>query len=194
MGGWGSGGSWGFGKRKCEEALRLDIRSIKRRDCLIPGKRFTWQWTWHDNTQSSIGIKVHNRYVILNYTHQGEPVKQQIPFEWTPCHYGGKRAWWRCPHCGRRCALLHAPGKYFSCRVCHGLVYRTTCESAHERKFTKANNLRVKIGADAGAFNRLSYEKPKYMHWKTWDRIMGEIRELEHQALMEVGRMMGMNV
>jgi hypothetical protein len=28
--------------------------------------------------------------------------------DWTPCHFGGERAWWRCPAvgCGRRVALL----------------------------------------------------------------------------------------
>ena len=194
MGGWGSGGSWGFGKRKCEEALRLDIRSIKRRDCLIPGKRFSWQWLTRGEVRSSIGIKVHDHHVVLNYSHQKEPVEQQILFEWTPCNYGGERAWWRCPHCGKRCAVLYGAGKYFSCRACQGLVYTSTCETARDRKFRRANDLRYKIGAEAGSLNRLPIFKPKGMHQKTWDKIRWEIQELEHQGWMEMGRMMGMNV
>ena len=193
MGGWGSGASWGYGKRICEDALRLDIRKIKRRDCLNPGNQFSWQWTFRDS-KSSIGIKVHDQHVVLNYIHKKEPVEQQIPLDWTSCHCGGKRSWWRCPHCGRRCAVLYSAGKYFSCRACQGLVYTSTCETARDRKFRRANELRQKIGAKLGSLNRLPMFKPKGMHQNTWDRIMLEIRTLEHQGFMDIDRMMGLNI
>jgi len=181
MGGWGSGGSWGFGKRKCEDALPLDVRKLKRKGCLIPGRSFSWQWSVGGNVHSTIGFKVYEQHVTLNYNHRKEPVEQQILFEWTPCNYGGERAWWRCPR-GRRCAVVYGAGKLFSCRVCYSLAYSSTCETGRDRKFRRANELRRKIGAKAKSLNRLPIFKPKGMHQKTWDRIIFEIKILEHQG------------
>lgn len=55
-------------------------------------------------------------------------------------------------------------------------------------------NLEKKIGAKQGCLNPLPIFKPKGMHQKTWDRIRSEIQVLEHQGLMRIGQMMGMNV
>ncbi len=191
MGGWGSGSSWGYGKKKCEDALPLDIRKINRSGSFFSGSWFSWQWLRGGNVHSSIGIRVHEHHVVLKYTHRKEPVEQQIPFDWTPCNYGGERVWWRCPNCGRRCAVVYGAGKLFSCRVCYGLAYTSTCETSRDRKFRKAGELRRKIGAKQGSANALPIFKPKGMHQKTWDRIRREIHELEYQGWMDIDRMMG---
>jgi hypothetical protein len=40
---------------------------------------------------------------------------------------GGRRGWWRCPACGRRCGVLLTPSleRPFWCRLCWGAVYRS---------------------------------------------------------------------
>ena len=40
--------------------------------------------------------------------------------DWTPCHFGGERPWFRCPAmgCGRRVAILYG-GRIFACRHCY---------------------------------------------------------------------------
>ncbi|WP_459918681.1 hypothetical protein [Desulfocicer niacini] len=197
MGGWGSGSrsNRGYGKRKCEDALPLDIRRLHRADCLIPGKFFSWCWSIGGREYASIGAEAREDHVLLKYTHRkSESVEQKIPLDWTPCNYGGKRPWWRCPHCGRRCAVIYGAGKHFSCRVCYGLAYTSTCETDRDRLFSKADKLWKKIGAKQGAANPLPIFKPKGMHQKTWDRIRREIQTLEHQGWMDTGQMMGMEV
>jgi hypothetical protein len=53
----------------------------------------------------------------------------------TPCHMGGLRWWFVCPlvkngvACGRRVRKLYLSGRYFGCRHCHGLTYRSRQES-----------------------------------------------------------------
>jgi len=55
-----------------------------------------------------------------------------VNLETTPCYFGGKRWWFKCPNnrCGRRCRILYnAPGSdYFLCRICQNLTYRSQQE------------------------------------------------------------------
>ena len=62
-----------------------------------------------------------------------EEVSEPIPLETTPVHFGGVRWWGRCPlvingrPCGRRVLKLYLPpgARYFGCRACHRLTYRS---------------------------------------------------------------------
>ena len=190
MGGCGSGSYLRIGsKRTAENSLPLDIRKLKRQDCLIPGRWFSWQWSIGGNVHSSIGANVHEDYLLLQYTHKKtEGIKQRIYFDWTQCNYGGKRIWFCCPHCGRRCAVIYGCGKYFACRVCCNLTYDICNETHTDRRASKANKLRKLIGAKPGAFNHLPIFKPKGMHQKTWERIRFRIQSLEGIIFMDMGK------
>ncbi len=194
MGGWGSGSYYRMTstKRTAESSLPLDIRELKRQGFIFPGSTITSTWSTGGNVHSSIGATVHEDYFLLQYTHKKtENVKQRIYFDWTPCNYGGKRMWFKCPDCSRRCAVIYSKGKYFSCRLCCNLTYDSCNETPRDRRFSKANKLRKLIGADAGAFNSLPYFKPKGMHQVTWERIRNKIQYLEHIGIMCLGRMLG---
>ena len=56
---------------------------------------------------------------------------QSVALESTPLHFGGRRWWFKCPGCGRRCATLHKPlgRSAFACRLCCNLTYRSSLES-----------------------------------------------------------------
>jgi hypothetical protein len=45
----------------------------------------------------------------------------------SPQHFGGRRWWWQCPACSRRCQVLLSPsaGDQFACRKCWKAVYMT---------------------------------------------------------------------
>jgi hypothetical protein len=190
MGGWGSGSFLRLSsKGTAESSLPLDIRKFKREGCLTPGRWFSWQWSTGGNIHSSIGTTVHEDYLLLQYTHKKtEDVKQRIYFEWTGCNYGGKRIWFSCPFCGRRCAVIYSCGKYFACRTCGNLTYKTSNETPTDRRASKANKLRKRIGAKPGAFNLLPIFKPKGMHQRTWDRIRFRIQSLEGLVFMEMDK------
>src|SRR5262249_51545398 len=61
----------------------------------------------------------------------------------TPCHLGGVRWWFICPlsrngvGCGRRVRKLYLCGKYFGCRHCHNLTYRS-CQESDSRVYALA--------------------------------------------------------
>lgn len=193
MGGWGSGRWQRNGKSTAEGALPLDIRKLKQAKVLTPGRTFSWQWSTGGNVHASIGAVAYQDHLMLRYSHRGESVEQKVSYTWTSCNYGGERIWFSCPFCGRRCAVIYGAGKYFACRSCYPLVYKTCNESKRDRLFSKANKLRKKIGAMPGCLNPLPIFKPKGMHEKTWQKIRCQIQAIEYQGLIDLGRMIGVN-
>ena len=68
-----------------------------------------------------------------------ESVTYPLAVEVRPCRFGGWRVYVRCPlsrngqACGRRCEKVYLPpgARYFGCRTCHRLTYRSAQEAHH---------------------------------------------------------------
>jgi len=88
--------------------------------------------------------------------------------DWTACTYGGYRAWFLCPDCGRRVALLYLPsyGGAF-CRHCLDLVYNSQRETKEDRAIRRYNKIRRRLGWKPGFLNGEG-GKPRGMHWRTF--------------------------
>ena len=182
MGGFGSGRHGG--KRTTGDKWALDIRKIQRTVGLMPGKSFNWQWLRNGEPMANINILTDTDQVTLDYRTRdrgGEWQNMNYPVQisWTPCNYGGQRAWWCCPAvgCGRRVAVLYG-GKVYACRHCHKLAYRTQREPDYDRASSKADKLRDRLKWEAGILNGNGC-KPKGMHWATFERL-----EARHDALV----------
>lgn len=62
---------------------------------------------------------------------------QDIAIDWVTQRLGGRRAWWQCPGCGRRCGVLFNPsGRRWCCRVCAQITYRSS--NASDRRVSAA--------------------------------------------------------
>ena len=153
---------------------KLDIRKMQRGGFLRPGVSSRWYWSLRGEDIGSIQVRAEWLQVVLCYRHQrrgsDEWANKEYPVtvEWTPCHFGGERAWFRCPAmgCGRRVAVLWG-GEIFACRHCHNLAYESQNETAHSRALTKVQSIRMKLGGEpCGDFP----PKPKGLHWKTYWR------------------------
>lgn len=139
MGGYLSG--WHRGRRRTvEEARRLDVLAWKREGLLRPGVSWTTQWrNCEGEPVASIGCACvgYSGAVELSYRwtppggDAGEDLRYSIKVEWTNCNYGRARPWFRCPNlsCGRRCRFLHEAERYYVCRMCARLTYRTRQQS-----------------------------------------------------------------
>jgi hypothetical protein len=105
-------------------------------------------------------------------------VEQRVPITWTTCHLGGRRPWFICSvysggrYCGRRVALLYGVGELFACRRCYTLVYESQHESLHHRGLWKAQKIRMRLGGSPSMVEGFP-DKPKGMHWRTYDRLCG---------------------
>lgn len=94
-----------------------------------------------------------------------------IPIVWTPCHFGGERAWFKCPTfgCNKRTSKLYF-NQSLACRTCHNLSYTSQRATPDDRRLLKAEKIRKQLGWVRGIGNP-DGGKPKGMHWKTFYMI-----------------------
>jgi len=144
MGGPGSGNWWRWQGKKStvEESLVVAVKDLRKR--LYAGAAGSLTWTWNSGSKSSIGYYVTGSAdfptVHLHYRWRDtEDVNIPVRLTTTPTHFGRPRFWFICPlivggiACNRRAGKLYLPpgAKYFGCRKCHDLTYRSA-QAAHQ--------------------------------------------------------------
>jgi hypothetical protein len=128
--------------------------------------------------------------LLLLYRHRSGPggewedVHEPVSLDWTACNFGGERPWFICPgaDCGRRVAILYGPGRYFLCRHCYDLRYESQRENGMSRALRRAQAIRERLGGSANMTQPFP-EKPKGMHWKTYERLWWEHHEADMEQL-----------
>ena len=149
MSGYGST-RWGSHtkKRTVEECRELSVFDLSREGVIKPGARTSGTWAWWNSTTgertASISYAVEptgKGFLVLaldyRFTGETEPVEMQILLMPTYPHFGGVRYWFICPlivsgqPCNRRVGKIYLPrrGRYFGCRHCYDLAYRSSQES-----------------------------------------------------------------
>jgi hypothetical protein len=158
MGGIGSGTWYRYdSKRTVESCISIDIRKLARDGFLRPGYVYSGSLRWTSfhsgEVRGSIGYTIEARpdgtgTMHLRYQHTpfgGEPESLNYPVRLvtTRPHLGGLRWWFLCPlvvndrPCRRRVAILYGNGKYFGCRTCMGLVYRSSQEAHQDERIER---------------------------------------------------------
>lgn len=122
---------------------------------------------------------------------------ERIVTTWTPNNFGGRRQWFLCPSCDRRCAIIYRRGNgpLWCCRVCGDGRYLSETESPRQRKLQKALKIRQRLGQIDPALVLAFPTKPPGMHATTYERIRedAEARELEI-VLEDLAEMRGRSV
>jgi hypothetical protein len=144
MGGLGSGSWHRFDKKSTvEDSLTLAIGDF--RDRIYPDSSGAFTWPSVGGNGPSIGYFVtwdEAPTVTLHYCWRDrEYVRIPVDLESTPTQFGGQRWWFTCPlivcgaPCIRRVGKLYLPPgeRYFGCRKCHDLTYRS-CQEAHQEE------------------------------------------------------------
>ena len=176
MGGTGSGRRSQSGKDATDDYRALDVRRWQRDGYLTPGRAFSWQWMRNGEMVASIQVRTESDRVILSYRQRGggdqwKDERYPVRLSWSPCTYGGQRAWFLCPAagCGRRVAVLYG-GVIFACRHCYRLAYPSQRETADDRALRRADRIRARLGWEPGILNG-DGSKPKWMRWRTFQRL-----------------------
>jgi hypothetical protein len=195
LGGQGSGNWYRFDKKTTTgECQSVDVRHLHREGLLKSGHWFTLRWSRADRETGSIrGAVIGDEkpeQVILTYRNRSGPsgewedVKEPALLAWTACNFGGERAWFICPGagCRRRVAVLYGPGRYFLCRHCYDLAYQSQRDNAMYRALHKAQSIRERLGGSANMREPFP-DKPKRMHWRTYERLWWEHHEAEMEQL-----------
>jgi hypothetical protein len=143
MGGPGSGNWVGhLCPKTCAESCdAIDLAFLKRQGWLEPGgfRSGPLRWTVGGQVRSEITCVVDltdesDPLMRLKYTYNGEPIAYSVRLTTTAPNYGGARWWFLCPltargvRCWRRVRKLYRVGRYFGCRNCHDLTYRSRQE------------------------------------------------------------------
>jgi hypothetical protein len=195
MGGEGSGNWYRFDKKTTTgECQRMDVRYLHREGLLTPGRWFSLRWSRAGRESGSIrGVVDSSRppeSVTLLYRHRSglgrewEEVQETVTISWTACNFGGERPWFICPgaRCGRRVAILYGPGRYFLRRSCYDLRYESQREDKIHRALRRAQTIRKRLGGSANMMEPFP-EKPKGMHWSTYERLRWEHHEADMEQL-----------
>jgi len=186
MGGVGSGGWYRYGTKQTVEGLKkLDMNRLHRKGLLEPGCRGSVSWSKGENERSSIGFEAEDGWLLLEYRYkrnlseEWEYVRYPVRLTWTPCNYGGERPWFICPgvvngyHCGRRVGKLYLRGKYFLCRHCHDLTYKSRNDGQKYRALHKCQRIRRRLDGSANMMEPFP-PKPKGMHFDTYLEVWHE--------------------
>lgn len=140
-------GRWSYSDRwTVEECKSITTKFLNDHDYFDGGIRWGgMSWSRGGKTTGSIGFVVStvegDEYIRFQYTqtdrHTGEKtdLDYKARLTWTPCYFGGRRWWFICPlvvngrACNRRVGVLYlGGGKYFGCRHCYNLTYRSQKE------------------------------------------------------------------
>tara|TARA_R110002167_G_scaffold103839_1_gene268244 strand:- start:2054 stop:2650 length:597 start_codon:yes stop_codon:yes gene_type:complete len=191
MGGSGSGNRYRWNKQTTlDDVKRIDIRYMKKRGMLKAG----WgggslSWTRGGEPSGNINYRCYDGHLQLSFRyreHGGnwQLMEQRIPFDRTPCHYGGERLWFLCPRCNKRVGILCCDGPKFLCRHCYQLPYASQQQGRMDRLIDQKHKLGERIFEyyDHGD----GWGKKKGMHWKTFHRLHAHYQALERQWMQHM--------
>lgn len=114
----------------------------------------------------------------------------EIETTWTETNFGGRRCWFLCPTCNRRCAIVYRSSRLGPgcCRVCGKGRYISERKSPQQRKLAKAFKIRARLGQRHTGILSAFPAKPNRMHRSTYERIRTSAETLESEVLQKALR------
>jgi hypothetical protein len=143
--------------------------------------RFKWAnsisritWSHRGVERASIGYTVEPGGLRLSYqlstNGTGVSVTEVLPIVTTATQFGGRRHWFSCPGCGRRCRIVYHSER-FRCRRCLGAHHQSQYQNEALNTCARRWRLRSLLEERGGMAWPLALDdgfppKPPRMHWK----------------------------
>lgn len=173
---------WGYGKPVAEAYAGIDIRRLIRDGMFRHGKSVGLAWGLGGRTTETAAIETDGESVTVHFVDGSNPVRtEKVWLTWTIPGYDGRRAWFRCPLCARRCAILYIAGR-LACRLCLGLAYRSEQGTKQDRLNRKVRKLLDRVGGVDNLCEGFP-PKPPGMWWRTYNRLADEWAHIERQRI-----------
>ena len=173
--------------------LREPCNKLLDGEALSASGTLTWKrgdWLQYRLERRGAVILLHVAYKL----NDGEELDYPIPITYTSPHFGGRRFWFTCPlsvngrACGRRVGKLYFRGRFYGCRHCHGLTYASTRESPLDCHGDAQRAIIRRLGGEPGGLFPSLPQKPKWMHWTTYERLARRFRAVQDAELVELDR------
>ncbi|MDI9848135.1 hypothetical protein QM467_08740 [Rhodoblastus sp. 17X3] len=177
-------------RARLEDGLKLDLNKLIRDGVLRPGSTCRASIRWanvYSSDESAAGVMTAHMcgksYGWLELEVDGR--RQEIALESQSRHFGGRQWYFVCPRLHCLVSVLWRPygASAFASRQAWGrrVAYGSQFETWHDRAITQARHVRRKLGGEDW---ELSYgdpmpEKPKGMHWRTYERKIKRINRYE---------------
>lgn len=151
---------------------------------LIKSRYYIGSITWGDDASISFRRNSDLRDITLDYVVDGHSITETFGLSTSHCNYGNFRYWFTCV-CGKRVGCLYLYRKYFRCRHCHDLTYRSKAYNLRSSKyagikyldqFEKIENLEDK--AKRKTWNKIPTKKQKRLQ-KLYRKQMTSLDEFD---------------
>ena len=177
-----------------EHQLSLDAASIPR---LNGEEAFSATISWGSESSMDLEFDPIHEQLILRWRADGVSCQQTIYLTTTGPHFGGKRRWFICDLSNERvrklywCAVSGREGGGWYGRAALGLAYCSQRLGRSDRPMLRAPRIRRKLGSEDGMDEP---DKPKGMHWSTYNRLLDQPDELDEMGWgYVVGGLVGRN-
>ena len=163
----------------------VDIAWIRRMGGRNSGHSALISWSRAGSEIGCVRYKVERNGIRLSYrvmqgaghvrgvSHAAE-VDELIPIITSPMFLGGRRHWFKCLACGRRCRILYG-GERFRCRVCCGARYQSQYQHPALTTIERRWRIRERLELRGGKPWLLGLDafppKPPRMHFNTYRRL-----------------------
>jgi hypothetical protein len=184
---------------RLEDGLRFDLNCLIRQNLLRRGAvcRSSFHWSYRYS-----GDVIASGWVSADLTEERRgwlrlevgALDQRIALEAAPRHFGGRQWYFVCPRTGLRASVLWRPpgARSFASRHAWGrqVAYGSQFETPYDRALSAAHDIRYKLGGKIYvSLDEISPPKPKGMHSRTYERIVGKCEGYEaivNQRLIEL--------
>ena len=129
----------------------LDVAWLRREGVRQPGQTGSIAWFEDDITKASVAYVLKAEGLHLAYEENGEARTEFVPIVSTAAPLGGRRHWFSCPGCARRCRIVYYETR-FLCRLCLGAQYASKYLNAAARISARRWRLRQRLKGSEGVF------------------------------------------
>lgn len=168
MGGYGSGrgiriNAWRSKKLKTTSLPCFHVGELVKLHEKMPGSYFSLQ---------DIKLRINETSMLIECFDSDSLQTKTIKLTAIPCHYGGFRYYCLCPFCKSKVKKLYLCKIFFACRCCFKMAYPSQNQTLFVRLLFKSKMIKDRLNND-------EWSKPKWMRWKTFERLRNEYFQLE---------------
>jgi hypothetical protein len=175
--------------------VRLDLAWLRRHGARTIGFSGRVRCSYRGIEKALIAYAVVPGGIKVDYGEQGPfgqvPVTEFLPVVSTSTRFGGRRHWFCCRGCRRRCRIVYL-GRRFRCRLCLKARYESQYEAEPSRISARRWRIRALLDERGGkecifGLDDGFPDKPPRMHWTTYSRLRALDQVLSERWFASVG-------